>query len=84
VAGDPMKHKVEITGTGTRYTVKLDDEMVMATSVKLDMPAGSPPQLTITPVVFESAVSIDGVVTQVPPATHDLLVRLGWTAPQQP
>jgi hypothetical protein len=76
-----MQHKLEITGLGYNQTVKLDGEEIQPTSLKLDITPGSLPVLTVTPVVFDAEVSIDGVMTRVPPTTHDLLTRLGWTPP---
>lgn len=77
---------LRISGTGMPgcTTVELDGQDISAvvTGVALRMSLGEEPTAVLDLVVHDLSTDVAETHIVLPPAARDLLVRLGWTPPQ--
>lgn len=77
--------KLSITSGSAGGTVVMDGQDISTSlyglSVHLD--ARTPPAVTLDVLVHDLSTDMDNARIQIPAATHDLLVRLGWTPPKE-
>lgn len=70
------------------YSIALDDQEIATalTGLTLNFAPGQPPRAVLDIAALRDDAEVTDVESTVvlPPATHDLLVKLGWTPPQEP
>ncbi|BBC35280.1 hypothetical protein SGFS_065740 [Streptomyces graminofaciens] len=71
---DKWGHRVEIDGY---------DVSSALLGMTLEIKAGEMPRATLHVVAEEIPTDTDEVLAYLPDATHELLVRLGWTPPAE-
>ena len=77
-------NNVRITGHGVEAKVELngDDISNAVSGLDLKMAVGELPLLKLGVLVMDLSNEIDGVTVEIPEETASLLVKLGWTPPE--
>lgn len=79
-------HSLRVVAKGaTGGTVELDGEDISNTVRGLDIQlrVGDIPKVTLDVVVVDLSNETDGAAALIRPETRDLLVKLGWTPPEE-
>lgn len=78
----PGPRKLSISSDGIGGTVHLADQDISSalTGVSLKLGVGDIPTATLDVLLLDLTSEVEAVI-EIPPATHDLLVQLGWTPP---
>ncbi len=71
-----------IPGVGTKVEVGGFDLTNAVRAVRIDSAVGQVTELYLDLVILESTTFDGEVVVQLPDATHEALVKLGWTPPE--